>query len=210
MTDTPKAGHNSGLDPAQERAFIREYSAIKEAESEMAEQKGILSGIYKRLENAGFDKDDIAFAKSLEKKNVAEVQSKLLRRFAIATIMGHPISWQLNLFTNERTPLEDAAYMAGLGVGRLRKPMANPYGMETVAGQAFQRGVNEGTAEANAALAEAMNENLIKAGDEDSEDQEDVDTEEAETEEAKGSEADSDDDWEAAAPESPKAEASLH
>lgn len=72
MTETAKAGHNSGLDPAQERAFIREFTAIKEVESEMAENKGVLSGIYKRLENAGFDKEDIKFAKSLEKKNVAE------------------------------------------------------------------------------------------------------------------------------------------
>jgi hypothetical protein len=184
MTDTPKAGHNSGLDPAQERAFIREFMAIQEAEAEMAESKGVLSGIYKRLENAGFSKDDVKWAKELQKKNVAEVLATMKRRIAIATIMGHAIGRQMEMFDKDRTPLEDAAYLEGLGVGRLRKPMTNPYGMETVAGQAFQRGVNEGTAEANAALAEAMSENLIKAGDEDPEDQEDVDTEEAETEEA--------------------------
>lgn len=206
MTETAKAGHNSGLDPAQERAFIREFTAIKEVESEMAENKGVLSGIYKRLENAGFDKEDIKFAKSLEKKNVAEVQKRLMKQLGIATIMGHPISRQMELFAKDRTPLEDAAYLEGLGVGRFRKSMANPYGMETLAGQAFQRGVNEGTAEANAALAEAMNENLIKAGDESSEDGEGGDAPETEAEEAEGSEEDgdgddNDDDWEASAPQ---------
>lgn len=206
MTDTPKAGHNSGLDPAQERAFIREFTAIQEAESDMAESKGVLSGIYKRLENAGFTKEDVKWAKELQKKNVGEVVATMKRRLAIATIMGHAIGRQMEMFEKDRTPLEDAAYLEGLGAGRMRKTNANPYGMETVAGQSWQRGFNEGTAEANAALAEAMNENLIKAGDETSEDEEDIDSEEAETEEAEdssddGDGDDSDDDWEAAAPE---------
>ena len=63
-----KLGHNSGLDPAAERAFVREYASIKEVETEMAEDKGKLSGCYKRLENFGFTKDDIKWAKDLEKK----------------------------------------------------------------------------------------------------------------------------------------------
>lgn len=213
MTDTPKAGHNSGLDPAQERAFIREFTAIQETESEMAESKGVLSGIYKRLENAGFSKEDVKWAKELQKKNVGEVVATMKRRLAIATLMGHSIGRQMEMFDKDRTPLEDAAYLEGLGAGRMRKANANPYGMETAAGQNWQKGFNDGTAEANAALAEAMSENLIKAGDEDSEDQEDVDSEEAKTKEAEGSEEDaddSDDDWEAAAPEPAKTSAPLH
>lgn len=165
MTSVAKAGHNSGLDPAQERAFIREFSAVKEAEAEMAEQKGVLSGIYKRLENAGFSKDDIKWAKDLEKKNVSEVVATMKRRIAIATIMGHAVGRQMEMFDKDRTPLEDAAYLEGLGAGRLRKANANPYGMETAAGQSWQKGFNEGNSEANVALAEAMDDNLIKAGD---------------------------------------------
>lgn len=166
MTDTAKAGHNSGLDPAQERAFIREFTAIHDAETEMAEQKGVLSGIYKRLENAGFTKDDVKWAKELQKKNVSEVVATMKRRIAIATIMGHAIGRQMEMFDKDRTPIEDAAYLEGLGAGRMRKANANPYGMETVAGQSWQKGFGEGNAESNLALSEALNDNLIKAGDE--------------------------------------------
>jgi hypothetical protein len=202
MTEAAKAGHNSGLDPAQERAFIREFGAVKEAEAEMAEQKGVLSGIYKRLENAGFTKEDVKWAKELQKKNVAEVLATMKRRIAIATIMGHAVGRQMEMFDKDRTPLEDAAYLEGLGAGRLRKANSNPYGMETAAGQNWQKGFNEGHAEMNAALAEAMSDNLIKAGDETSEDEEDIDSEEAETEEAEDPEDGDGDDWEAAAHES--------
>lgn len=212
MNNVAKAGHNSGLDPSQERAFIREFAAIKEAESDMAEAKGVMSGIYKRLENAGFEKPDIKWAKDLEKKNVSEVVATLKRRLAIAVIMGHAISRQVEMFDKDRTPLEDAAYLEGLGAGRLRRQNANPYGMETTAGQSWQKGFNEGSAEANAALAEAMSGDIIKAGDEtpetktDGEAEGDTDgdgkTEEATAEEAKVSAAsNADDDWERAAPE---------
>ena len=215
MTESAKAGHNSGLDPAQERAFIREFGAIKEAEAEVAEQKGVLSGVYKRLENAGFTKDDVKWAKDLEKKNVSEVVATMRRRIAIATIMGHAVGRQMDIFEKDRTPLEDAAYLEGLGAGRMRKANANPYGMETAAGQNWQKGFNEGTAEANQALAEAMNENLIKAGDESSEDGEGGDAPETESEEAEGAEEDgggddNDDDWEAAAPNANATPAPLH
>lgn len=215
MTEAAKAGHNSGLDPAQERAFIREFGAIKEAEAEMAEQKGVLSGVYKRLENAGFTKDDVKWAKDLEKKNVSEVVATMRRRIAIATIMGHAVGRQMDIFEKDRTPLEDAAYLEGLGAGRMRKANANPYGMETAAGQNWQKGFNEGTAEANQALAEALNDNIIKAGHESSEDGEGGDAAEAEVEEAEGAEEDgdgedNDDDWEAAAPDANATPAPLH
>lgn len=202
MTETAKAGHNSGLDPAQERAFIREFTAIHDAESEMAEQKGVLSGIYKRLENAGFTKDDVKWAKELQKKNVSEVVATMKRRIAIATIMGHAIGRQMEMFDKDRTPIEDAAYLEGLGAGRMRKANANPYGMETVAGQSWQRGMNEGTAEANAALAEAMNDNIIKAGDDTGDGEEPVIGDDADPD---GETSDAD-EWDAAAPKTDAAE----
>lgn len=202
MTSVAKAGHNSGLDPAQERAFIREFSAVKEAEAEMAEQKGVLSGIYKRLENAGFSKDDIKWAKDLEKKNVSEVVATMKRRIAIATIMGHAVGRQMEMFDKDRTPLEDAAYLEGLGAGRLRKANANPYGMETAAGQSWQKGFNEGNSEANAALAEAMDDNLIKAGDEgEGEGETIIDDDDGVSEGSTD-----DEDWDAAAPTKEAAE----
>ena len=202
MTETAKAGHNSGLDPAQERAFIREFTAIHDAETEMAEQKGVLSGIYKRLENAGFTKDDVKWAKELQKKNVSEVVATMKRRIAIATVMGHAIGRQMEMFDKDRTPIEDAAYLEGLGAGRMRKANANPYGMETVAGQSWQRGMNEGTAEANAALAEAMNDNIIKAGDDTGGAEEPVIGDDADTD---GEPSDAD-EWDAAAPKADAAE----
>lgn len=202
MTDTAKAGHNSGLDPAQERAFIREFTAIHDAETEMAEQKGVLSGIYKRLENAGFTKDDVKWAKELQKKNVSEVVATMKRRIAIATIMGHAIGRQMEMFDKDRTPIEDAAYLEGLGAGRMRKANANPYGMETVAGQSWQKGFNEGNVEANAALAEAMNDNIIKAGDDTADGGEPVIGDDAD---ADGEPSDAD-EWDAAAPKADAAE----
>lgn len=202
MSDTAKIGHNSGLDPAQERAFIREFSAIKEAESEMAESKGVLSGIYKRLENAGFTKEDVKWAKSLEAKNVSEVVASMKRKIAIATIMGHAIGRQMEMFDKDRTPLEDAAYLEGMGAGRLRKQNVNPYDMGSAAGQNWQKGFNDGNAEANAALSEALSDGIIKAGvDETSEDDEDTDLAGSEEDEAEEAESSSeDDDWDAAAP----------
>ncbi len=212
MSETAKMGHDSGLDPAQERAFLREFTALQEAETEMAEQKGVLSGVYKRLENAGFTKDDVRWAKDLQKKNVSEVVATMKRRLAIATIMGHAIGRQMEMFDNDRTPLEDAAYLEGLGAGRLRKQNHNHYGMETLAGQAWQKGFNDGTAEVNAALSEAMNDNLIKAGGEDDtsktseEDQSESDADDDADDDADADGDSADDDWDAAAPKAEAAE----
>lgn len=194
MTANAKPGHNSGLDPAQERAFLREFSAIKDAETELAEQKGVLSGVYKRLESAGFTKDDVKWAKDLEKKNVGEVIATMQRRLAIARLMGHQVGRQIDLFDKDRTPLEDAAYFEGLGAGRLRKQNANPYGMETAPGQNWQRGFNDGTKQVNEALAEAM-DGLVKAGEDDDFIDEKEDADES------GETNAEDDEWDRAAPE---------
>lgn len=171
MTNTPKSGHNSGLDPAQEKAFVREFAALKDAESGMAEAKGTISGIFKRLENAGFTKADVAWAKSLEKQNVSEAVATMRRRLSIAVIMGHALGRQIDMFDKDRMPLEDQAYEEGLAAGKLRKQNSNPYDMGSAAGQNWQKGFNEGTAFANEALAEAMEGETIKGGAADPEDE---------------------------------------
>ncbi len=162
-------GHNSGIDPKREAVFIREFANIKAAEVDMAETKGQMSGIYKRLETAGFSKEHVAFAKSLEKKNVAEVIADFEMKIAIARIMGHAAGRQLDMLDKDRTPIEDIAYLDGLAAGKMGRSAANPYGMETIAGQRFQAGMNDGTAFRNKAINEAVNgkegEQLIKGGD---------------------------------------------
>lgn len=167
---TPAPGHNSGLDPAQERAFIREFQNIKDAESEMASSKGELAQIYKRLENAGFSKDHVAFAKSLEKKNVSEVLADFEMKIKICRIVGHAVGRQLDFLDKDRTPIEDKAYADGVAAGKFGRSATNPYGMETMSGQRWQQGFGDGNKFRNEALNEAVNgnDNLIKgAGDAD-------------------------------------------
>lgn len=156
-TATSGKGHNgTGLDDNQEKVFIREFSALKAAESSMAGTKGEMNGSYKRLEQAGFTKDHIKWAQTLEKSNVSEIIRDLRMKIAIAKLMGHAAGRQLDLI-DDRTPLEDQAYLEGLAAGKLGRDATNPYGMETVAGQAWQRGMNEGNVLRNAALNEALN-----------------------------------------------------
>jgi hypothetical protein len=156
-----EAGHNdkfgSGLDPKREAVFIREFQNIQDAETDMAEKKGAMSGIYKRLESAGFSKDHITFAKTLTKKNVAEVIADFTMKIAICRIMGHAAGRQLDMLDKDRTPIEDMAYGDGLAAGKLGKAPANPYGMETMAGQRWQQGMSDGNAFRNQALNEAIN-----------------------------------------------------
>jgi hypothetical protein len=147
----------SGLDPKREGVFIREFAAVKDAETEMAELKGKMSGVYKRLESAGFTKDHITFAKSLEKKNVAEVIADFTMKIAICRIVGHAAGRQLDMLDKDRTPIEDQAYYDGYAAGRMGRGPTNPYGMETMAGQRFQAGMNEGNAERNKIINEAVN-----------------------------------------------------
>lgn len=197
---TAKPGHNSGLDPAAEKAFVREFTSIKEVEADMAGNKGKLAGIYKRLENFGFTKDDIKWAKDLEKKNASEVVATMQRRLAIATMMGHGLSRQFSMFDKDRTPLEDTAYLEGLAAGKLRRANANPYGMETTAGQNWQKGFNEGNAFANEALSEVLNDNIIKGADVDDDDAAAEGADEAADGDDAEGEGGGDDDWDRAAP----------
>lgn len=152
-----KMGHNgTGLDETQEKVFIRELKNINESNSEMASLKGVQGGIYKRLEQAGFTKDHIKWAQTLEKQNVSEVLRDLRMKIAIAKLLGHAAGRQMDLI-DDRTPLEDQAYLEGLSAGKLGRDPANPYGMETTAGQRWIQGMNEGAVIRNAALNEAVN-----------------------------------------------------
>lgn len=168
-SQTATITHNS-VDPAREKVFIAGFAQVKAEEVAMAGHKGTLAQIYKRMETAGFTKDHIAFAKTLEKKNVAEVIADFKAKIEICMIMGHQAGRQLDMLDKDRTPIEDQAYLDGLAAGKLGRAAANPYGMETIAGQRFQEGLNQGNVIRNAALNEAINgDNLIKgaADDED-------------------------------------------
>lgn len=198
---TATLGHNSGLDPKREMVFIREMANIQAAEAEMAGTKGEMSGIYKRLESAGFSKDHIAFAKTLTKRNVSEVIADFQMKIAICKIMGHAAGRQLDMLDKDRTPIEDQAYLDGLAAGKLGRANVNPYGMETAAGQNWQNGLNEGNAFRNKALNEAINgETIIKP--ETLEDEEQTDGESTEeSDEGDAPETADEDDWEQAAPD---------
>jgi len=180
-------GHNSGFDPAQEKAFIREFQNVKDEEAAMAGSKGTLAQIYKRLENAGFSKEHIAFAKTLEKKNVSEVMADMEMRIKICRVMGHAAGRQLDFLDKDRTPIEDQAYTDGYSAGKFGRPATNPYGMETMAGQRWQQGFNDGNVFRNEALAEAISgDNLIKGGGESEDQNKDDETEEEQTEDGDG------------------------
>ena len=81
---------------------------------------------------------------SLDEKDSGEVIAEMELKIKVAKILGHGLGRQLDLFP-DRTPVEDRAYEAGLAAGKLRKPNANPYDPASPAGQAWQRGMNEGT-----------------------------------------------------------------
>lgn len=157
--EKPGIGHNAtGLDETQEKVFIRELQNVKDSDTQMASIKGVIGGIYKRLEQAGFSKDHIKWAQMLEKQNVSEVIRDLRMKISIAKLLGHAAGRQLDLI-DDRTPLEDQAYLEGLAAGKLGRDAANPYGMETIAGQRWTVGMNEGNVLRNAALNEAVNGN---------------------------------------------------
>lgn len=203
-------GHNSGLDPAQERAFIVNYPRLVEAEAEMAASKGEMAGIYKALEAAGFTKDDIKWWNKTKATNVGEALETMKRRIGLTRLMGHGLGRRMDLFDKDRTPIEDAAYEEGRAVGLIGGDNINPYGMETVAGQNWQRGLNEGHAERNKILAEAMSDQTIKSGADDDDDDADEtsDAEDGDDDDAGGADNDNDDDdWDAHDPSKKTAEA---
>ena len=189
-----KPGHYSGLDPAQERALFINYPRLAVAEASMAGTKGEIAGIYKNLDSANITKADIKWLNWALKNNPAEVMDTMQRRFGMLRAFGHSAGRRFDLFDKDRTPIEDAAYEEGRARGRLRGENANPYGMDSVAGQNWQRGFNDGHAERNQMDAELLNDNIIKGSEPD-------DGGDAEEEDDGDHDAgNDDDDWDAADP----------
>jgi hypothetical protein len=124
---------------------------------------GDAKDIYARLKNIGFTKADVKWAMELEEKDAGDVIATMQRRIRIAKMFGHGLARQIELFDTDRAPVEERAYEDGLAAGKLRKDNANPYGADSAAGQAWQRGFNDGTAFANKDLAAQFEE---KSGDE--------------------------------------------
>lgn len=134
----------------EEQTFLNGLRHIKEIRSNIATEMGDAKDVYDRIKRAGgFTKGDIKWAIELEEKDAAEVIATMERRVRIAKMLGHGIARQIEMFSEDRTPIEDRAYDEGLAAGKMRKDGANPYGIDSAAGQAWQRGMNDGTAFAN-------------------------------------------------------------
>lgn len=161
---TATAGHNerSEREQFEEQTFLNVFRDVKNGKSAIGEEMAEINAAYKRLKPCGFTKGDVKFAFELEEKDSAEVIATMQRRIRIAKMLGHGLARQLSMLDEDRAPLEDRAYDEGLAAGKLRKDMANPYGLDSEAGQAFQRGINDGTAFINQELADT----LIKGDDE--------------------------------------------
>lgn len=165
---TQAVGHNSERDQWVEQQFLKGFRRIKERESEMADTKGDLEAEYKRLESFGFNKADIKWAKELEKEDAPKIIASMRRKILIAEYFGHGVSRQFEMFDTDRTPLEDRAYQEGYAAGKLRADAGNPYGFDGAAGQAWQRGMNDGTAFIDKDLASLFEQDdvaLISGGD---------------------------------------------
>ena len=155
----------------EEQCFLNGFRQIKDIRTNIALEMGDAKEVYDRIKKAGgFTKADIKWAIELEEKDAAEVIQTMERRVRIARMLGHGFARQIELFADDRTPIEDRAYDEGLAAGKMRKEDAtNPYGMDSAAGQAWQRGMNDGTEFINKELAsqfeEPKGEELIKGAD---------------------------------------------
>lgn len=139
----------------EEQQFLNGFRQIKEIRSDIAGSMGDAKDVYDRIKKAGgFTKADVKWAMELEDKDAVEVLATMKRRLRIAKMLGHGVARQIEMFDEDRTPIEDRAYEEGLAAGKLRKDMSNPYGLESAAGQSYQRGFNDGTAFANKELAD--------------------------------------------------------
>ncbi|WP_246676737.1 MULTISPECIES: hypothetical protein [unclassified Mesorhizobium] len=154
----------------EEQQFLNGFRQIKDHKSDIAGRSGEMAGIYDRLKKLGFTKADVKWAEELEEKDATDVIATMARRLRIARMFGHGVARQIEMFDADRTPAEDRAYGEGLAAGKLRKDSANPYGADSPQGQAWQRGMNDGTEFINKDLAsqfEPQGDEIIKAGDED-------------------------------------------
>lgn len=155
----------------EEQQFLNGLRQIKDIKTNIALEMGDAKEVYDRIKKAGgFTKSDVKWAIELEEKDAAEVIATMQRRIRIAKMLGHGVARQVEMF-EDRVPIEERAYQEGLAAGKLRKDMTNPYGLESPAGQAYQRGINDGTEFINKELAGQFEEGdgseLIKgdAGD---------------------------------------------
>lgn len=138
----------------ENQQFIKGLRELSNLESDMAGTKGEIGGVFKRAEQCGgWDKSDFKWAQDLQKKDAPKIIAMMERRLRIAKLLGHGVARQFSMFDEDRTPLEDRAYEEGYAAGAMRKAMTNPYGLESPAGQSYQRGFNEGTAFINKDLA---------------------------------------------------------
>jgi hypothetical protein len=165
-------GHNQQTEREQweEQQFLNGFRQIKEIRSDIAGAMGDAAGIYDRLKKIGFTKGDVKWAVELEEKDAGDIIATMQRRLRIAKMFGHGVARQFEMFDQDRAPIEDRAYEEGLAAGKLRKEATNPYGADSAAGQAWQRGMNDGTTFINKELAEqfedgAKRDELIKGAD---------------------------------------------
>lgn len=153
----------------EEQQFLNGFRQIKEAKSEIAGTMGDISAIYDRIKNIGFTKADVKWAMELDEKDATEVIATMARRLRIARMFGHGVARQIEMFDSDRTPADERAYGEGLAAGKLRKDSANPYGADSPQGQAWQRGMNDGTEFINKDLAsqfeEPSGDEIIKAAE---------------------------------------------
>jgi len=141
----------------EDREFLRGLHESKLIISDMAEAKGDLGALYKRMKDLGWSKKDFEYARSLENKDVGQVIQDKLREIRIAQLLGHPVSRQLRMLDNDSTPEVDRAFEAGQAAARLRKNTTNPYVPATAEYERWADGYKAGTAWINAGLNEAVN-----------------------------------------------------
>lgn len=156
----PTPGHNikTAEQKLEEQVLATGLAKIREGKSEIGEIMSDLNSVYERLKHYGFTKKDIKWALDLDQKDSGEVLEEMRRRVRIAEILGHGFSRQVNLFDEDRTPIEERAYQEGYAAGLQRKQNSNAFDPTSKAGQEWQRGFNEGTATVNADLSDAVKE----------------------------------------------------
>ena len=184
-------GHNvaDDLRDYEDQKFLQAFAEVEQLNSEKAATARAFREVYDKLPG-GFTKDDMKFALELREKDAGQVIATMERRIRIAKLFGHGLARQFEMFDEDRTPIEERAYQEGLAVGKRRGEATNPYGIDSKAGQEWQRGVNDGNTWANRDLASQFEDEdgnaLIKAGDDPFPDEADPDE---------------DAEWDAAAPD---------
>jgi len=140
-----------------EQIFHNTLGALKRHKSNIAGEMAEMKDWYDRAKSAGIPKSVFKWIMEIEEKDLSEVIRDLEWKLKAARWRGLSIGRQLDIL-EDRTPLEDRAYEEGLAAGKSRADNSNPYGADSAAGQAWQRGFNDGTEFINKELAAAMDE----------------------------------------------------